>query len=68
MTLAEQFRQEGCYKGIQEAILTNLELRLGSVPEGLEEAICAVWDEARFRSLLRASLTCSTLEEFASAL
>lgn len=33
MTLAQQLRQEGRQEGLQEAIINNLRLRLGEVPQ-----------------------------------
>ena len=72
MTIAEELRQEGIQEGIQKGIrrgiLDNLEVRFGPVPEGLREAVEAVGDEERLRSLHRASITAASLEEFARQL
>ena len=76
MSLAEQLRQEGhmagrqegLREGRQEAILSNLEIRFGHVPQGLEEAMRQVVDPTHLESLQRASFTCASIEEFAAAL
>jgi predicted transposase YdaD len=80
MTLAEQYvekglqkglqegRQEGVQKGIQSSILDALEVRFGTVPEGLKEAVETVTDEAKLHSLLRSAVTAASVEAFAQAL
>lgn len=72
MTLAQQFRQEGLqegqHKGLQQAVLEELAIRFGVVPEGLKEAINACQDTAKLRELFRAAVRCETLEAFAEAL
>jgi predicted transposase YdaD len=80
MSLAEQLRQEGHMagrqegrreghlEGRQEAILSNLEIRFGQVPQGLEEAMRQVVDPKHLESLQRASFTCASIEEIAAAL
>lgn len=76
MTLAQQYHQEGRQEGHEEgrqegrkdAILANLLIRLGPVPEGLAEAVREVRETARLEALQRASLTCATFEEFSAAL
>jgi len=68
MSLAEQLRQEGRQEGRQEALLANLEIRFGPVPEGLIEAVHAVADAAHLDRLQRASLACASFEEFAASL
>ena len=68
MTLAEQLRQEGRQEGMQNAIVTTLEVRLGEVPQGLVEAIRNIAEPARLEALQRASLTCVSFEAFAATL
>ena len=68
MTLAEQLRQEGRQEGRQNGIITNLQIRLGPVPEGLIEAIRTVNDPARLDALQSSSLTCDTFESFSGTL
>ena len=68
MTIAEELRQQGLQKGIREGILDNLEVRFGSVPEGLREAVEEVSEETRLRELHKASITSQSLEEFAGQL
>ena len=72
MSLAEQLRQEGHQEGHlagrQEAVLSNLQIRFGPVPQGLVEAMRLVADPARLESLQRTSLACASIEEFAAVL
>ncbi len=76
MSLAEQLRQEGRQEGHlaghlagrREAVLSNLQIRFGPVPQGLVEAMRHVADPARLESLQRTSFTCASIEEFAAAL
>ena len=68
MSLAEQLRQEGHLEGRREAVLSNLQIRFGPVPQGLVEAMRHVADPARLESLQRTSFTCASIEEFAAAL
>jgi len=68
MTYAQKLRHEGRQEGRQDAILANLEIRLGPVSEGLVEAVREVTDPARLDVLQRASVTCADFEEFAAQL
>jgi flagellar biosynthesis/type III secretory pathway protein FliH len=84
MSLAQQIMEEGIQKGLQTGLQTGLqkglqnglrksllqvlEFRFGPVPEGLNEAIQAVSDEARLALLQRAALQADSLEAFAAAL
>ena len=72
MSLAEQLRQEGRQEGHlagrREAVLSNLQIRFGPVPQGLVEAMRQIADLARLESLQRTSFTCASIEEFAAAL
>ena len=80
MTLADRFRQEGHQEGrvegrqegeihsLHRALLEVLEVRFGSVPEGLGETLAAVSDLDRLKALHRTALTSPDLEAFASGL
>ncbi len=68
MTLAQQLRQEGRQEGRQEAILDNLRLRFGMIPEGLAETVHAIFDDDHLRRLHRASLEAASVENFAAVL
>ena len=64
----QEGRQEGRQENRQDAILAILEVRLGTIPEGLVETIRHVVDPACLDSLQRASLTCQNFEDFAREL
>ncbi|MBP7950701.1 MAG: hypothetical protein KA004_13705 [Verrucomicrobiales bacterium] len=72
MTLAEQLQQKGHREvhreGIQDAILANLRIRLGAVPDGLAEAVRAVRDDGRLDALQHVSLVCDSFDALAAAL
>jgi hypothetical protein len=76
MTLADRFRQEGHQEGrvegeihsLHSALLEVLEVRFGSIPEGLGETLAAVSDLDRLKALHRTALTSPDLEAFASGL
>lgn len=72
MTLAQQLRQEGRQEGRHEgrieSILDLLQMRFGTLPEGLSEAIRLVHDETALKELHRASIQCSSIEEFSRKL
>ena len=72
MTIAQQLRQEGRQEGrqkaLQEGILEALALRFEQVPAGLRDAIGAIFDETRLRSLRKASIQAASLEDFARGL
>jgi hypothetical protein len=76
MTLADRFRQEGRQKGRQEgeihsrqqALFELLEVRFGSVPEGLAEALSTISDLNRLKELQKTAVTCPDLESFVSGL
>ena len=76
MTIAQELRQqgrqegrqEGLQKGLHEGILEALALRFDHVPAGLREAVEAMSDETRLRTLLKASIQAATLEEFSRSL
>ena len=76
MTAAEQLIEEGLEKGLQkgryegrqQGIIDNLEIRFDSVPEGLQETIHGVTDDAKLRQLHIASMKCASVEDFAKSL
>jgi len=76
MTIAQQLRQEGRQEGRKEGIITAqqkavleaLEIRFNQVPKGLRAAVEAISDEARLRSLHKASIQAASLEEFTGSL
>jgi predicted transposase YdaD len=65
-------RQEGLYEGEvlsrRQTLLEVLEVRFGSIPEGLGEMLAAVSDLDRLKALHRTALTSPDLEAFASGL
>ena len=68
MTLADQLREEGLEKGLQESILEALEIRFGQIPDGLGEIVMGIHDPSRLRTLLKAAIQAATLETFSAAL
>ena len=76
MTLADRLRDEGKLEGKLEgqmrafrtAVLRALEIRHGSYPEGIREAIEAIDDLQRIEALLESSIRSDSLEEFARKL
>jgi len=80
MSLAEQLRQEGRQEGREEGlqkgfiaskqqdIVEALEIRFGSIPEGLREEIENIVDPAKLKSLLRNAIRCADIESFAEEL
>ena len=72
MTLAQQYRQEGRQEGsvksLQEAVTEALALRFGTVPEGLREAVEAIVDSDRLKSLFRAAIVSPSVEAFSENL
>ncbi len=76
MSLAEQLRQEGRQEGHQEGLIASkqqdiveaLEIRFGTVPEGLREEIKLISDPAKLTNLHRAAIRCADMESFAREL
>ena len=68
MTIAQQIRQEGRQEGRQDDILEALELRFGTVPEGMAATLRGIHDDNRLRTLLRAAIRAASLEDFTKAL
>jgi predicted transposase YdaD len=80
MSLAEQLREEGRQEGRQEGhqegliaskqqdIVEALEIRFGTVPEGLREEIVLIGDLSKLTSLHRAAILCADIESFAREL
>ncbi len=80
MTLADHIREEGLQKGLQkgrqegeihsrqQALFELLEVRFGSVPEGLAETLSTICDLNRLKELQKTAVTCPDLESFTSSL
>ena len=80
MTLADRLREEGKLEGEREGILRGkregqlravlhaLEIRHGSYPEGIREAIEAIYDLQRLEALLESAIRSDSLEAFAQKL
>ncbi len=80
MTLADRLREEGKLEGEREGILRGkregqlravlhaLEIRHGSYPEGIREAIEAIYDLERLEVLLESAIRSDSLEAFAQKL
>jgi len=72
MTLADRLREEGKLEGQMRAFRTSvlraLEIRHGSYPEGIREAIEAIDDLHRIEALLESAIRSDSLEEFARKL
>ncbi len=80
MTIADQLRQEGRQEGIQEgmskgqalalrgAVLRALEIRHGSCPSGISDALEAVEDPKRLGQLLDSAIRSESIESFAQRL
>ena len=80
MTLADRLREEGKLEGKLEgeqrgqlqafrtAVLRALEIRHGSYPEGIREAIEAIDNLQRLEALLETAILSDSLEAFAQAL
>jgi flagellar biosynthesis/type III secretory pathway protein FliH len=84
MTIADQLRQEGRQEGRQQgiqegmskgqalalrgAVLRALEIRHGSCPSGISEALEAVEDPKRLEQLLDSAIRSESIESFAQRL
>jgi hypothetical protein len=84
MTLADQLRQEGKVEGELEgllkgktegqlrafrtAVLRALEIRHGSYPEGIREAIEAIHDARQLETLLESAIRSDSIETFSQGL
>jgi hypothetical protein len=76
MTLADQLRQEGKLEGLSEgqllafrtAVQRALEIRHGSCPEGIREALDAINDPKRLEQLHGGAIRSESLEVFAQKL
>jgi len=80
MTIADQFREEGKQEGKQQglsegrlialrsSVLRALEIRHGSYPEGIREAIEAVKDPQRLETLHESAFRSDSIEAFARML
>jgi len=80
MTIADQLREEGKLEGKLEgkregqlrafktAVLRALEIRHGSYPEGIREAVEAIEDPQRLEALLESAIRSDSIEAFAKML
>lgn len=72
MTLAQVYHQEGRQEGQLDSrrqdVIEALELRFGTIPVGLHEAVSAVSDPEKLRLLLRSAIVSPTIEEFSAIL
>jgi predicted transposase YdaD len=76
MTLAQKLRQDGRIEGRiegredgrmeerRQSVLEALDLRFGSVPDGLRDTLYAIADPEKLRALLRAAIVSDSLESF----
>lgn len=64
----ERGREEGRFSEQRAAIFEALEVRFGSVPTGLVEAITALHDHDKLRALHRTAIRCADIDSFASEL
>jgi len=64
----QEGRQEGLIASKQQDIVEALEIRFGTVPEGLREEIELISDPSKLTSLLRAAILCADIESFAREL
>jgi len=56
MAILEEGEERGVVKGEQDAILTILEERFGSVPQAVSERVRAVGDAERLRAAIRQAI------------
>jgi len=68
MTIADQLREEGQLRAFRTAVLRALEIRHGSYPEGIREAIEAVEDPQRLETLHESAFRSDSIEAFARML
>jgi hypothetical protein len=64
----QQGRQEGEIHSRQQSLVELLEVRFGSVPEGLREVLSTISDLNRLKELQKTAVTCPDLESFVSGL
>ena len=63
-----QGRSQGRLLTLQEDVIEVLAVRFDTVPEGLSEAIREITEESRLRTLHKAALRATSLEDFACSL
>lgn len=65
-------RSEGLHEGSlaasRQSVLEALDLRFGTIPEGLRDSIEAVADSEKLRVLHRAAIVSDSLETFTASL
>lgn len=72
MTFAQKLHQEGRQEGrlavLREYVVEELGLRFKTLPPGLPEAVRAVSDEGKLKTLHRLAVRCASVDEFAAGL
>jgi hypothetical protein len=72
MTLADRLKEEGKLEGqlraFRTAVLRALEIRHGSYPEGIREAIESIDDPTRLEALHESAFRSESIEAFARML
>ncbi len=72
MTVAQQLFEEGLAEGRQEGrqelLIEALEVRFSRVPDGLCEAIRAIYSAEKLKSLMGWAIRCQSLDDFAEGL
>ncbi len=66
--LRKRYEADGVTKALRGAILANLEVRFGTVPEQRLEPLNALTDETRLKALHRLAATCPDLDTFVAGL
>ncbi len=64
----QQGLQQGLITAAREGVLAALEIRFGTLPVALQEAIQRIGDLTRLRALHRQAILATSLEEFAASL
>lgn len=64
----QEGRREGRQEALQEAVLETLEVRFGTVPDGLREVVETVSDIDHLGRLFRHAIVCADMEKFTRAL
>jgi hypothetical protein len=71
-SIEEMGRQKGWREGVittrQNDVVDALEIRFGLVPDACRQAILAIRDEGRLRTLLHAAIQSGSIDDFARAL
>lgn len=68
LTWADEIMQRGLEQGLEQALLRVLRRRFGTLPDALIRQISTVHDPAQLETLIDATISATTLEEFTLAL